>query len=86
MLKVISDNLGLFSTIYMMSCISICLIWCHDISHSHILGHEVSQPYVHDVDTAAVGEEEEAGFLKEMEASLKAGSHCSGHLEAVATL
>jgi len=46
----------------------------------------VSQPYIQDVDTAAIGEEEEAGLLEEMEASSKSGTHCSFHLEAVATL
>lgn len=54
-----------------MSCISYCLIWHKDISHSHshILGREMSHPYVQDVDTTAIGEEEEAEFLKETQAS-----------------
>ena len=76
--------LELFSTIYTMSYISQCLIWCHDISH--ILDHQVSQPYVQDVHTAAIGKEQEAGVLKEMEDSLNSGSHCNGCLKAVATL
>ena len=53
--------------------------------HQH-LDDEVSQQYVQGVDTAAIGEEEEAGFLKEMEANSNPDSHCSGHLEAVVTL
>ena len=62
-----STFLELFSTIYTISYISHCLIWRHNISHSHILNHEVSQPYVQDVHTAAIGEEQ---ILKEMKASL----------------
>jgi len=53
--------------------------------HQH-LDDEVSQQYVQGVDTAAIGEEEEAGYLKEMEASLRSGSHCNGHIGAVATV
>lgn len=67
----------LFSTIYVMSCISKDLIWRHDISHSYILDHEVRKPFVQDIDTTATEEEEEAGFLKEMDAPSKSGSHCN---------
>ena len=34
-----------------------------------ILDRKVSHPCVQDVDTSAIGEEDEAGFLKEMKAS-----------------
>ena len=54
--------------------------------HSHILDHEMIQSHVQNVDTAAIGEEEEAGFLKEMGTSSKSESRCSGHLEAVTIL
>ena len=50
----------------------------HDVLHQRMpdlasrhqpLHHEVSLPYNQDVDKAAIGGEEEAGFLKEMKAA-----------------
>jgi len=52
--QVILHFLELFSTVYMMSCISQSLIWRHNISHKHILDHEARQPYFQDVATASI--------------------------------